>query len=172
MDAVRVLEGVTNADFDIPTETFTIDLESGADPAPVLGAIKALGYTPKVLDNAPEKKDQIARLESPSSRALRDALRRARSRGVALIIDFGGPFCHLCRKFEETALKDQRVIKMLAGVEFLRIDTEADPDAAKDLSVHGVPDIWALDGDGTVLARHNGYMTPTEFVEFLSEVLE
>lgn len=169
---MRVLDGVAKAEFDIPTETFTIDLEPGADPAPVLSAIKGLGYTPKVLDKAPEKKDQISRLESPSSRALRDALRRAKSRGVALVIDFGGPFCHLCRKFEETALKDERVIKMLAGVEFLKIDTEADPDAAKDLDVHGVPDIWALDGYGKILARRNGYMTPTELIEFLSEFLE
>lgn len=164
---MRVLDGVTKAEFDIPTETFTIDLERGADATAVLAAIKGLGYTPEILDKAPDKQDQITQLDSPSSEALRAALGRAKRRGVALIIDFGGPFCHLCKKFEETALRDERVVNMLTDFEFLKIDTEADPDAAKDLDVHGVPDIWALDGDGKVVARNNGYMTPEAFIDFM-----
>lgn len=169
---MRVLDGVVKAEFDIPTETFTVEMAQGTDTAPVLAAIKGLGYTPEVLGKAPDKKDEIAQLGSPSSKALRDALGRARRRGVVLLIDFGGSFCHLCRKFEATALKDARVISMLADFEFVKIDTEVDPDAAKDLDVHGVPDIWALDGEGKVLARKNGYMTPEAFIEFMKGLRE
>ncbi len=165
---MRVLPQVDRVEFDIPTETFTIDMKAGADTAPVLAAIKGLGYTPEVLDAAPAGQEAITHLRNPTSAALREALARAKSRGVPLVIDFGGPFCHLCRKFEQTALKDERVVKMLPDFEFLKIDVEADPDAVKDLDVHGVPDIWALDGGGKVLARNNGYMTPDAFIEFLA----
>lgn len=172
MDAVRVLPQVERVEFDIPTETFTIEMQRGADPAPVLAAIKGLGYTPEVLDAPPAGQDAIAHLRSPTSPALREALARSKSRGVPLVIDFGGSFCHLCRRFEQTALKDERVVNRLADFEFLKIDVEADPDAVKDLDVHGVPDIWALDGDGKVLARNNGYMTPEAFIDFLRNIQE
>ncbi len=164
---MRVLDGVKRADFDIPTETFSIEMKPGAETAPVLAAIQELGYRPEILEKAPEKRDVITQLSNPTSTALRDALARAKARDVFLIIDFGGPFCHLCRKFEETALKDERVVEMLADFEFVKIDTEADAEAVKDLDVHGVPDIWALDGHGEVLARNNGYLTPEAFAGFM-----
>ncbi len=164
---MRVLDGVVSADFDIPAETFSIEMKAGAGSASVLAAIKGLGYDPEILDAAPEKRHEITKLRKPTSAALRGALARAKTRGVFLVIDFGGPFCHLCRNFEETALKDPRVVKKLTDFEFVKIDTEADPNAAKDLDVHGVPDIWALDGDGIVRARNNGYLNTADFLAFL-----
>lgn len=167
MDAVRVLPQVARAEFDIPTETFSIELKAGASTAPILATIKDMGYTPEVLNAAPAGTIEITHLRNPTSTALRDAMARAGSRGVPLVIDFGGPFCHLCRKFEQTALKDKQVVRALAGFELLRVDVEGDPDAVRDLDIHGVPDIWMIDGEGKILARHNGYMTSTEFLAFL-----
>ncbi len=164
---MRVLPQVERASFDIPTETFAIDVKGGADTAPILAAIKGLGFTPEVLDAAPTKQAGLTRLDAPTSAALREALARAKARGVPLVIDFGGPFCHLCRKFEETALKDEQVRQALGSFEFLQVDIESDSDAAKDLDVHAVPDIWVFGGAGTMLARHNGYLSPTEFLAFL-----
>ena len=164
---MRVLPHVVHAAFDVPSETFTIRLESGADAAPILAAIRDLGYEPAVLDEAPGKTERIQRLDDPRSKAVRDGLSRARARGVLLVVELGGPFCRLCRLFEETTLADEGVGAALSAFEFLQVDVEQDPAAVKDLDVHGVPDFWVLDGVGRVLARHNGYLDPKAFLAFL-----
>ena len=164
---MRVLPDVGRASFDIPTETFVVELRAGADPAPVLAAIEALGYEPSLLASPPERRERIARLAAPTSSAVRDGLARARARGVVLVVALGGPFCRLCRLFEETTLEDQRVRDALDGVEFLQVDVALDPAAAKDFDVHGVPDFWLLDGDGKILGRVNANLDPDEFLAFL-----
>ena len=164
---MRVLPTVERAAFDIPTETFTIELRSGEDGAPVLAAITALGYTPEMLETAPEAVERAQRLESPTSNAVRDGLARAKARGVPLVVALGGPFCRLCRLFEETTLEDERVHAALDAVEFLQVDVELDAAAARDFDVRGVPDFWLLDGEGKVLARMNAYLDPDEFLALL-----
>ena len=167
---MRVLKQVSSAEFDIPSETFAVELAPGADVAPVLAAIQDLGYSPALVEEPPARTEQIERLAEPTSPALRDALARARTRGVPLVVDFGGPFCRLCRVFEETTLVDARVRELLADFEFLKVDVEQDEAAARDLDVHGVPDIWVLGADGAVLARHNGFLDPEQFAKFIEGV--
>lgn len=164
---MRVLDGVAQADFDIPTETFSIELHTGIDTAPLLRAIRKLGYEAELLEQAPPKAGVVTVLREPTSRALGAALARAKARGVPLIVCFGGPFCPLCRRFEETTLGDPRVEEALAGFEFLKIDTDVDPAAATDLDVHGVPDTWALGAGGRVRGRQSGSLTPEAFLAFL-----
>jgi thioredoxin-like negative regulator of GroEL len=86
------------------------------------------------------------------------------------VIVIGGPFCPLCRRLEEHTLKDTRVVARLAAFEVLHIDIEADSAAAADLDVHAVPDIWALNGAGRVLARHNGFLDAEAFLAFLDRI--
>ncbi len=164
---MRVLPQVEGAEFDIPSETFTLQTSAGADTAPILAAIRNLGYEPEILDATPEKADRIEQLRNPTSARLREALARAKARQVPLVLDFGGPFCRLSKRFEATTLADDRVIARLSSYELLQVDVEEDPDATKDLDVHGVPDLWVLDGTGKVLARHNGYLAPDAFLAFL-----
>lgn len=164
---MRVLPSVERAAFDAPPETFTIELRAGEDSAPVLAAISALGYTPEVLAAAPAARERARRIANPTSSAVRDGLARAQARGVPLVVALGGPFCKLCRLFEETTMEDERVLTALDAVEFLQVDVELDPEAAQDFDVHGVPDFWLLDGRGKVLARMNQLLDPDEFVAFL-----
>lgn len=165
---MRVLPEVRGAAFDVPSETFVVELAHGADGAPVRAAIAALGFTPEVLEGPPPRAGPEQRLASPTAPALRGALERARARGVPLVVSLGGRFCAPCRVFEETTLGDPRVQALLAGFEFLKVDVEQDPAAARDLDVHGVPDLRVLAPDGTVRARHNGLLLPAEFVAFLT----
>lgn len=167
---MRVLKQVSSAEFDIPSESFAIELAPGAAVAPVLAAIAQLGYVPAVLDQPPARTELRKRLDKPTSSGLKAALARAGARGVPLVLDFGGPFCKLCRAFEETTLVDARVRELLASFEFLKVDVEQDEAAARDLDVHGVPDIWVLGADGTVLARHNGYLKPEAFAALLDGI--
>lgn len=164
---MRVLAQVEHAAFDVPTETFTIRMRAGAESTPVVTTIEALGYGPELLDGPPEHTHRLARLDAPTSTAVREGLARARTRGVPLVVALGGPFCRLCRLFEETTLEDERVRTALEAVAFLQVDVELDPAAARDFDVHGIPDFWLLDGKGRVLARVNDYLDPDEFLAFL-----
>jgi thiol:disulfide interchange protein len=166
---VRVLPPVERAIFDIPSGTFAIVLRPGADAQPVLAAIQALGYTPEIVGAppAPAPGERMARLDEPTSPAVRDGLARARGRGVVLVVALGGPFCRLCRLFEETTLADERVLGALEAVEFLQVDVALDPAAARDFDVHAVPDFWLLDGEGRVLGRTNAALDADGFLAFL-----
>jgi len=167
---VRALPQVKEATFDIPSESFTITLHEGDGITAVLNAIQRLGFDPKLLDDIPAPTAAITRLDTPTSTTLREGLARATARGVPLVVAFGGPFCSLCKKFEEHTLRDARVLLRLERLESLQIDVEADPDAARDLDVHGVPDLWVLDGTGSVLARHNGFLDTDAFLALLDRV--
>ena len=146
---MRVLPPVERATFDIPSGTFTIGLKPGADAEPVLAAIQALGYTPEIRAAPAEGTERIARLDAPTSTAVR------------------GPFCRLCRLFEETTLAGERVLEALQAVELLQVDVALDPAAARDFDVHAVPDFWLLDGEGRVLGRTNAALDADGFLEFL-----
>lgn len=166
---MRVLPGVRTADFDVPTETFTVSLTAEGKPGPVLDAIRGLGYTPALLAGPPGKPRALERIENPASLAIREALARTLARGVRLVVDFGGPFCRLCKHFDETTLRDPLVKERLARLEFLQVDVEADPAAVKDFGVKGVPDLWFLAPDGRVLGRENRYLTTEEFLAALDK---
>ena len=109
----------------------------------------------------------MARLDAPTSPAVRDGLARARERGAVLVVALGGPFCRLCRRFEETTLADERVLEALEAVELLQVDVALDPAAARDFDVHAVPDFWLLDGEGRVLGRTNAALDVDGFLAFL-----
>ena len=164
---MRVLAQVEHAAFDVPTGTFTIQLRDGAERTPVLAAIGALGYEPELLDGPPEHARRIDRLDAPTSTGVREGLVQARARGAPLLVALGGPFCRLCRLFEETTLEDERVRAALAAGAFLQVDVELEPAAARDFNVHGVPDFWLLDAEGRVVARVNAYLDPDEFLAVL-----
>lgn len=164
---MRALPDVSRVTFDIPTEVFSVQTMSGATER-ILSTIRGAGYEPDLLPAPPGAVSRIERLASPRSKAVVAALSRARARGVPLILDFWATWCGLCKKFEQTTLADPRVVKLIASnFELLKIDVDEDPEAAEDLNVKGIPDVWILDGDGLILARENRYMDPDEFLAVL-----
>jgi len=169
---VRALPGIESAAFDISTEVFTLTTAAGTKPAPILEAIRGLGYEPELLDRPAEPDAGVKRLDHPTSKVLAAALARARQRGVPLVIDFGATWCSLCKKFAATTLTDERVEKALDAFEFLPIDVDEHPAAAKDLGVAGIPDVWFLAGDGRVLGRENRYMPPDVFLAVLERMAQ
>ena len=169
MDAVRALPDVTDVTFDIPTETFTVDLAEDGKADTVLSAIKKLEFQPRLLDVMPTAPAERARIETPTSPRLKAALAQARERKVPLLVIFGGAFCPTCEAFERDVLSDSRVRDVLRAFEFVDFDVKDDPAAASDLGVKAVPDTWILSGDGAVLARENRAMDVATFLQLLEK---
>ena len=169
MDAVRALPDVKTVAFDIPTETFTVDLADGGKARAVLEAIEGLGFEPRMLEAAPAPAAPPTRIGQPAAASLGAALERARAREVPLVVYAGGAFCPTCRTFERDVLSDGRVRQALGAFELLAIDIEKAPEAAADLGVVAVPDLWILSGDGAVLARENRTMDVAALLALLAE---
>ena len=164
---MRALPDVASVDFDIPAETFIVDLAEDGESAAVLGAIEKLGYEPKLLESPPATAPATKRILRLSAASLKAALARARERGVPLVVDCGGGFCPACLAFKRDVLSDSGVRKALAAFEFLEVDVEDDEAAASDLGVTAVPDIWIFSCEGVVLGRENRTMNAREFLEVL-----
>ena len=167
---MRVLPGIESAEFDIPTEVFTLKSQPAAETQAILAAIRALGYEPKLLEGPTKTDGAIKSLSKPASNALKEALARAKARDVPLVVDFGAVWCGLCKKFAATTLTDERVEKALGDFEFLKIDVDEDPAAAKDFDVAGIPDVWFVAPDGRILGRENRYMDAEEFLAVLARM--
>ena len=170
MDAVRALPDVESVSFDIPTETFTVDLADGGKADAVTAAIEALGYTPRVVDGAPVAAATPDGIGAPTAASLKAALARARQREVPLVLYFGGAFCPACEAFRRDVLEDERVRAALDAFEFVAVDITEDEAAAADLGVKAVPDVWILSADRNVLARENRTMTLGEFRALLEKL--
>jgi len=169
---VRALPQVEEARFDIPSETFRLTLAPGAGPEVILKAIADLGYEPELLERVSAPEGRLERLLRPTSKALAEALSRARAEDRPLVIDFGAIWCGPCRQFVTTTLADEAVSKTLAAhFVLLAIDVDEDPEAAADLGVAGIPDIWVIAPDGQVLARENRYLDVEAFLGLLRRFL-
>ena len=167
---MRVLPGIESAAFDVSTEVFTLMANAGTQAAPILDAIRNLGFQPELLKGPATGVKALTRITAPESDSVRQALVRARKRGVPLIVDFGATWCGPCKTFANTTLADERVKHALQDFELLTIDIDEDPTAAKDFAVAGVPDIWFLAPDGYVLARENRCLAVDEFLATLASV--
>lgn len=167
---MRVLPGIESAEFDVPTEVFTLNTAPDTKPDGILAAIRGLGYEPQLLDGPVGAIASRTQITDPKSDAVRDALARAKERGVPLVADFGATWCGPCKTFAKKTLTDSRVVEALRDFELLKIDIDEDPAAARDFGVAGVPDIWYVAPDGKILGRENRYMNAEELIASLRAV--
>ena len=131
---MRVLPGVKKAEFDVPSEVFTLEVQTRVEADSILKAIGELGYAPELLAGRPSIGGALGQLQDPRSTALKAALATAAKRKTPLVIDFAAPWCGLCKKFARVTLSDKRVASALKDFVFLKIDVDKDPQAAKDLA--------------------------------------
>lgn len=78
-----------------------------------------------------------------------------------------------CHDFEEKTLSDGRVKEKIGKYyNFQKIDVDQNKDLALKYSDNGamtLPTVIIVDSNGNEIKRHEGYMTPDEFLEFLKK---
>lgn len=76
-----------------------------------------------------------------------------------------------CHDFEQKTLSDSKVEEKIGKYyNFQKIDVDQNKDLALKYSDNGamtLPTIIIVDSNGNEIKRHEGYMTPDEFLEFL-----
>ena len=147
------------------------------DPAKVneetlIATIKRSGYTAQIVlgsspDPAPEEKMVL-----PHGFPLLDeALANARKENKPLVIDFYASWCIPCQRMEQTTFTDATVKTLLQHCIFLRIDTDQQPELAKQVGVVGLPDMRLATPDGKVVRKLRGYQDAETFAKELTGLI-
>ena len=101
-----------------------------------------------------------------------EAMRRARSGGKLVLIDFYTDWCGYCKKLDREVFPDPRVVKALAQVVPVQINAEREGlTLARKFGVTSFPTLIFLDGSGAEAARIGGYMPADPFLERVNAVV-
>ena len=100
----------------------------------------------------------------PAGSPLDRALAGARANGLPIIVQFSAAWCGPCKRLEEVTLADPQVARLMSDSTLVRVDMDADPQAARSNGVTAAPTILFVSSDGSVVDRLVGFERPAEFV--------
>jgi len=106
-------------------------------------------------------------------------IERARSERMPVLATFVTDWCPYCTKMARSTWKASSVKERLGEVVAVRVNAEDSGERngysgaalAARYGVSGYPAQLLLDGDGQVIARHDGYQTPAQLLIWLDDAL-
>ena len=100
-------------------------------------------------------------------------INEAKNLSKPIFLYFRSETCYWCKKFEEEALSDKRVIDILNNnFVIISIDTFKQKNVANNLGVRSTPFMVFFTTDGTEISRIPGYIPTDEFLVKLDSVLD
>lgn len=130
-------------------------------------------------NRTPDEKDPLAAKCGRCGRGLFDGhpldvnaaalgAHRASTKGAAVLVDVWAPWCGPCRSMAPQFAA--AAARLEPGVRLLKLNSEADPQAASELGVSGIPALL-LFRDGQVVARTAGLMSADQIVAWTHQAL-
>ncbi len=96
----------------------------------------------------------------------------AKNLGKPIFLYFRSETCYWCKKFEEEALSDKRIIDILNNnFVIVSIDTFKQKNVARTLGVRSTPFMIFFTKDGEEISRIPGYIPADEFLVKLNSIL-
>ena len=146
------------------------------DPAKVneetlIATIKRSGYTAQIVLGSPDSVAEEKMVLPHGFPLLDEALANARKENKPLVIDFYASWCIPCQRMEQTTFTDATVKTLLQQCIFLRIDTDQQPELAKQVGVVGLPDMRLATPDGKVVRKLRGYQDAETFAKDLTGLI-
>jgi thioredoxin 2 len=96
------------------------------------------------------------------------AAHRDGTKGAALLLDVWAPWCGPCRSMAPQFAAAAKVLE--PEVRLLKLNSDAEPDAAQALGVSGIPALFLI-RDGRVVARTAGAMPTSQIVSWTRQAL-
>jgi len=96
------------------------------------------------------------------------AAHAGKTRGVAVLVDVWAPWCGPCRSMAPQFAAAAQQLE--PNVRLLKLNSEAEPQAAGALGVSGIPALL-LYRDGAVIARSAGLMSAAQIVAWTHQAL-
>ena len=165
------MPGVLDIEFRADDDTFTLSFRPDAVSVDqFLTRIRELGYQPSVLvEDDPRGSEPVSGATRsgelpPLVAAAHD---QAKQQNQLLLIDFHAVWCGPCKVLEREVFKHPEARSTLGKLTVLKIDTDENPDVARQFEVAGLPTLVVLDTDGGELFRHVGTISRADLLEAL-----
>lgn len=103
----------------------------------------------------------------------KEARQTASKAGKPLLVDFGADWCGFCKKLDRETFGDEAVIRFLRQYFVaVKVDTDAEPELAKEYKVTGLPTVVVLSPGGEELRRVVGFRPPDGFIEEVNKAAQ
>jgi thiol:disulfide interchange protein DsbD len=146
---------------------------SKASVEQLIAAAKKAGYTSRVATASDPAGTGSEGKATPKGFAVLDqALDKAKKERKPVVLVFSAEWCIPCKKFARETLADERVVELLNRCVFLKIDTDKEPELAKQFEVVGLPDTRFLNADGNAVKRFEQRLDPELFAAELDALLK
>jgi thioredoxin 2 len=96
------------------------------------------------------------------------SIHRASTKGAAVLVDVWAPWCGPCRAMTPNFAAAATMLE--PEVRFLKLNSDAEPQASAALGVSGIPALF-LFRDGEVIARTAGLMSASQIVAWTRQAL-
>ena len=96
------------------------------------------------------------------------AAHRDSTKGGAVLVDVWAPWCGPCRAMAPNFAQAAKVLE--PAVRLLKLNSEAEPQAAAALGVSGIPTLLLFQ-DGQLVARTSGLMSAQQIVAWTRQAL-
>ena len=97
----------------------------------------------------------------------------AKSTRKLVMIDFKAEWCGPCKMLDQTTWKDESVILSLGWTSLsFKVDVDERSELAAKYSIHSLPTVIFVDGNGNEVSRFIGYRDAEEFLKEFSKLEE
>jgi thiol:disulfide interchange protein len=96
-----------------------------------------------------------------------DAMKRAKSEGKPILIDFYTDWCTWCKEMDKTVYPNQQVIDQSQNWVMVKINGEKRADVAKAYGVQGFPTVVFAENTGKPIEILPGFAKANEFVTIM-----
>ncbi len=134
------------------------------------GGAKYTRYVKKLTTGEPLVAEQAGKVDWKKDYAA--ALAESKQSNKPLLVEFGAPWCHYCRKMDELTYVDPDVAtKLNKDYVAVRLDMESKESQALQTEhpFNGIPMVFVMDSNGKLLKQLPGFMGPDRFLKRLAQ---